>query len=238
MRYDKSVERPSSSESISSLLRQIQNFEATESKANTGTGARREGSKFEALLASLWMKLGKHCEIHGAQGTDVQGSGSHWYRKLTVNNRDLLLPLGRRQGTAVPNARPPRWLESEFRVTDLVARFPGIRKARDQYAPESGPFAGDSYQSMFDGLSTKFDDTIVLIQDNILHEKILLEYKTAKSSKKVQIDANVHERLSFQMLQYLEAALRYTRCSLAVIVNGAFIRYRNKYHVKAHDVSL
>ena len=234
MRYDQPMSKPSSSPEISSLLKQMEQFEATESRANTGTGARREGSKFEVLLASLWVKLGEYCEAQGAQGNDVQGNGSRWYRKLTVDKRDLLLPLGRRQGTAVPNATPPRWLESEYGVTELVAKFPGVREACARYAPDSGPFAGDDYQQMFDGLSTEFDDTIVLVQDNILHEKILLEYKTAKSSKKVQLDANVHERLSFQMMQYLEAALRYTRCSLAVFANGAFIRYRNKYHVNFH----
>ena len=62
----------------------------------------------------------------------------------------------------------------------------------------------------------------------------MIEYKSGKSSKKGSIDGNAHERLSFQMMQYLEAATRYTRCSLAVIANGAFIRYRNKYHVSFH----
>ena len=35
-------------------------------------------------------------------------------------------------------------------------------------------------------------------------------------------------------MQYLEVATRYTRCSLQVMANGAFIRYRNKYHVNFH----
>lgn len=67
-----------------------------------------------------------------------------------------------------------------------------------------------------------------------MREKILLEYKTAKSSKGRQIDGNAHERLSFQIMQYLEVATRYTKCSLMVLANGAFIRYRNKYHVSFH----
>lgn len=65
-------------------------------------------------------------------------------------------------------------------------------------------------------------------------KKILLEYKTAKSTAGGQIDGNAHERLSFQIMQYLEVATRYTKCSLAVIANGAFVRYRNKYHVNVH----
>ncbi|MGC9360482.1 MAG: hypothetical protein ACP5G7_08945 [Anaerolineae bacterium] len=58
-----------------------------------------------------------------------------------------------------------------------------------------------------------------------------MEYKTAKSSKGISLDGNAHERLSFQILQYLEIATRYPRCSLVVIANGAFAFYRNKYHV-------
>jgi hypothetical protein len=35
-------------------------------------------------------------------------------------------------------------------------------------------------------------------------------------------------------MQYLEVATRYTKCSFMVMANGAFIRYRNKYHVNFH----
>jgi hypothetical protein len=61
-----------------------------------------------------------------------------------------------------------------------------------------------------------------------------MEYKTAKSSGGRQIDGNAHERLSFQIMQYLEVATRYSKCTLTVLANGAFIRYRNKYHVNFH----
>lgn len=61
-----------------------------------------------------------------------------------------------------------------------------------------------------------------------------MEYKTAKSSAGRQIDGNAHERLSFQIMQYLEVATRYTRCSFVVRTTGAFDRYRNKYHVNFH----
>lgn len=87
---------------------------------------------------------------------------------------------------------------------------------------------------MYSGLTTKFDDTIVLEEAGVLREKLLLEYKTAKSSKGTQIDGNAHERLSFQVMQYLEVATRYTKCSLIVITNGVYVRYRNKYHVNFH----
>ena len=35
-------------------------------------------------------------------------------------------------------------------------------------------------------------------------------------------------------MQYLEIATRYTKCSMVVMTNGAFARYRNKYHVSFH----
>lgn len=61
----------------------------------------------------------------------------------------------------------------------------------------------------------------------------MLEYKTAKSSAGRQIDGNA-VRPSFQIMQYLEVATRYTKCGLMVMANGAFVRYRNKYHVNFH----
>jgi hypothetical protein len=121
-----------------------------------------------------------------------------------------------------------------FPVSELVAKYPTETEAIRRYAPEAGPFAGTQYPSIYSGLMTKFDDTVVLEQDGLLREKLLLEYKTAKSSSRRQIDGNAHERLSFQVMQYLEVATRYTKCSLVVIANGAFVRYRNKYHVSFH----
>ncbi|MSQ29568.1 MAG: hypothetical protein EXR68_03660 [Dehalococcoidia bacterium] len=87
---------------------------------------------------------------------------------------------------------------------------------------------------MFDRMTTRFDDTVVLEDNGVLIEKILLEYKTSKAGDGKRLDANVHERLSFQMMQYLEVATRFMKCSLVVISNGAFARYRNKYHPGFH----
>ena len=125
-------------------------------------------------------------------------------------------------------------MEVVFGVPDLIAAFPTEAEAIRKYAPQTGAYAGKKYPNIYNGLKTKFDDTVVLVDDGVLHEKILLEYKTAKSSARRQIDGNAHERLSFQIMQYLEVATRYTKCSLMVIANGAFIRYRNKYHVNFH----
>lgn len=109
-------------------------------------------------------------------------------------------------------------------MSDAIAR----------YAPPHGPFADDRYPRMYEGLSTSFDGTMLLEDGGVLKHKVLLEYKTGKSSAGRHIDGNAHERLSFQVMQYLEAATRYTRCSLVILANGAFASYRNKYHVSFH----
>jgi hypothetical protein len=84
---------------------------------------------------------------------------------------------------------------------------------------------------MFAGMTTRFDDTIVLEEADVLAEKILLEHTTAKSSESVQTDVNARERLTFQVMQYLEVATREPDCSLTVIADGAFAARRNTYHV-------
>lgn len=87
---------------------------------------------------------------------------------------------------------------------------------------------------MYKALKTTFGGTVLLTENGALIEKILILYKTAKSTKDEKIDGNAHERLSFQIMQYLEAAKRYPRCSLVVIANGAYVKYENKYHVNFH----
>jgi len=210
----------------------MEQFEAGASRANTGTGARDEGAKFEVLVGTLWKEMAEFCRLSGARSSTIHGVGTRWFHELIVEDRALFLPFERIQGTK--NQPSTRWLETDFGVTDLVNAYPGVDQATGRYAPPTGPYAGEDYPGMFHGLSTCFDDTIVLVEAGVLKEKILLEYKTGKSSNGRQVDANVHERLSFQMMQYLEAATRYTRCSLVVLTNGAFARYRNKYHVNFH----
>jgi len=135
---------------------------------------------------------------------------------------------------ADPKAAQHRWLEVRFGVSDLITAFPTKAEAIRKYAPQVGPYAGELYPELYSESTTKFDDTVVLMDKGQLYEKILLEYKTAKSSTGRHIDGNAHERLTFQIMQYLEVATRYTQCSLVVLANGAFIRYRNKYHVSFH----
>lgn len=155
-----------------------------------------------------------------------------------MDDRSLYLPDSRRVGASPVSigSGDPRYacFDRTFQVSDMVKKCPGNAEAIRRHSPPHGPYAGDKYPQMFDEMTTKFDGTVLLEQNRTLKEKILLEYKTAKSSKGRQIDGNAHERLSFQVLQYLEISTRYTHCSLVVLANGAFSRYRNKYHVNFH----
>jgi hypothetical protein len=217
-----------------SLCTKMERFEAKGSVANTGTGSRREGQGFERLLGELWESVRRQAVEAGAECTFVLGTGNRRWACLALADRKLFLPNNPKTPVTEPDAQPSRWLEVDFSVAELVEKFPSHADAVRRYAPETGSFAKEQYQGIYSGLSTKFDDTVVLVQGGVLREKILLEYKTAKSSRRRTIDGNAHERLSFQIMQYLEVATRYTKCSLVVFANGAFVRYRNKYHVNFH----
>src|SRR5262249_13288195 len=156
----------------------------------------------------------------GAKRDYVAGSTNRKWARFTVGDRSLAIPTD--LGTPYPNSM--RWLEVTFGVQDLIAAFPSEAAIIAKCAPKACPYAGALYPTIYQNLTTRFDDTVVLEEAGVLKEKILLEYKTAKSSKARQIDGNAHERLSFQILQYLEVATRYTKCSLHVMANGAFVR--------------
>jgi len=223
------------SDVILKICEQMENFEAPGSIAKTGTGSRREGEDFENLIAKLWLEFRDTAQLSGANIEIVKTSGSRFYAKLTVGKRSVFIPtLEDNNITHYLDVENSQWLDIAFSVSGLVEKYPTEDEAIRRYAPETGPYANKSYPSIYKGMKTKFDDTVVLLDNGILREKILLEYKTAKSTAKHQIDGNAHERLSFQMMQYLEVATRYTKCSLVVIANGAFVRYRNKYHVNFH----
>lgn len=209
----------------------MENFEATASRASTGTGSRREGAAFEGLAANLWDALGDH--LVSLEGIDELRPYPRFRRFRSPAGRTLCLPSRRpvQAGHVEAGERMRAWLSCRFDVADLVGTYPGVAEAVQRYAPETGPYSGPNYPAMYGSRRTTFDDTILLEENGVLVEKMLLEYKTAKSSGGVAIDGNAHERLSFQALQYLEVATRYPSCSFVVFANGAFARYKNKYHV-------
>ncbi len=218
---------------LQGIANAMQEFEAGASVANTGTGSRREGNQFEKLVGELWTEAATYLIAKGATPTNVTGPKGHRWTKLEYESRTLYLP----SVDAIPmvsNLTEERWLGLTYMVSDLIAAFPGEAEAIERYGPDIGPFQGEDYPKMYGKRSTRFDDAIVLEDDGVLKEKILLEYKTAKSTSKRAIDGNAHERLSFQVLQYLEIATRYTCCTMAVLANAAFVKYLNKYHVSFH----
>jgi hypothetical protein len=213
------------------LLKILYEFEATESQADTGAGSRREGADFEELISQMWESVVDFCISNGARQTYIQASKSGW-SCLAVAGCRLYLPDSRGNGTKADTGK--RWLTTEYQVQELIAAYPGVSDAVQRYSPDDGPYAAANYHSIYKNLTTRFDGVILKEEDGILREKILLEYKTAKSSKGERIDGNAHERLSFQIMQYLEVATRYPKCSLMVFANGAFVQYKNKYHVNFH----
>ena len=219
---------------LAALISEMEAFEASESVEKTGTGSRREGEGFERLVGQMWVAFRRTAEKGGARVSATEPVGQRHYAKLAVESRALIVPATSEDTRALGVAGPSRWLETTFPVAGLIASYPGEAEAIARYSPDRGPFSNQDYPAMYSGLKTKFDDTLVLQDGGVLKEKILLEYKTAKSSRGTQIDGNAHERLSFQVMQYLEVATRYTKCSFVVLANGAFIRYRNKYHVNFH----
>lgn len=223
------------SRQLSEYAAKMEIFEAVGSLANTGAGARGEGRQFEILAHGWWQMIADH--LGAARLVVIKRFNDANYRtwlRLECKGRAVIVPAVEPDRTLPISSQ--RWLEQKFRVDELVAQYPGIEEAVARYSPDSGVFAGSAYPKMFSGLTTDFDDTIVFEENGILRCKVLLEYKTAKRVEKspTRLEGNAHERLSFQMLQYLEVATRYTRCAFWVLVNGAFSRLRNKYHVNFH----
>lgn len=212
----------------------MESFHASGSVANTGTGARREGEDFERLVGDMWCAFGDLIATAGANSCVVAGVGARRHKKLEVAPRVLYIPTSCNSRPTCRDSYGLQWLDVSYKVSDLICTYPTQAQAIREYAPKLGPYSGDKYPEIYNGLETKFDDTVVLVDDGVLREKILLEYKTAKSSNGQTIDGNAHERLSFQIMQYLEVATRYTKCSFVVLANGAFVYYRNKYHVNFH----
>jgi len=221
-------------EAIRDAVASMVSFEASESRANTGTGSRREGDDFERRLAAgLWDAVAAFlvARAHSVEGAVARGRQGHQgHLRISVGTRSLWIPARDVSGFS-PVQNGQRWLARSYAVQEMIDNYPGTAEAVARWAPDVGPYAGSDYPELYSGLSTKFDAVVLREERATLKEKILIEYKTAKASKERQIDGNAHERLSFQAMQYLEVATRYPRCSFVVMANDAFVRYRNKYHV-------
>lgn len=130
---------PSLNRDIQRLAASVDAFEASESVANTGTGARREGEDFERLIARLWLAFRRLAESGGASVSVVVGVGTRRYARLTVGQRSLFAPAAASENVTEPNAEPLRWLEVVFGVSDLVAAFPTEGRGRSAVRSGDGP---------------------------------------------------------------------------------------------------
>ncbi len=242
---------------LKTILDAMERFEASASRRGTPAGSREEGNKFEHLAGEMWAWFALSLRRDVAGICNVR-DGS--YRSIVLYHSKGCIVLPRinithlseearnevEKITDIRNVKEP-WKEraikenkASFLVSDVLRNWinSGIC---EEISPESGPFSGSKYPEIFQNIRTRFDGAISIFQvDNhnvFLAEKILLEYKTAKASDEEKIDGNAHERLSFQIMQYLELATQFPKCSLAVFANGAFVKYKNKYHISFHAQS-
>jgi len=217
------------------------------STAGTPAGSRPEGRAFEAAIGETWREF---FELHRPwiELRRVHVPEDRRAVAIEVTNPSLdaqmYLPI-----EALPSSNsypevagrfPASWLQRRFQVSELLETHLGDRIF--EFAPptsqDSRLYWGTNYPSLYAGKTTNFDFTIALARRGVLVEKLLFEYKYAKSSGEVSVDGNAHERLSFQVLEYLEIAPRYTNCSLNVITSDAFVQYRNKYHPSFHQQAI
>jgi hypothetical protein len=111
-----------------------------------------------------------------------------------------------------------------------TGQIESVKPSKPPTPADSALYYGENYPAMFAGIMTEFDFSGSLVSGGTLKEKMLFEYNYAKSSDQRKLDGNAHERLGFQILQYIEIAKRYPSCSFNVIAAQAFSEYRNKYH--------
>lgn len=211
-------------------------FEPAPGKSKQGAGAASGGRDFEALVRSFWDAIGECAQAVGARCTYLPGVDKpkcYHLAHCQIDHRILVLPSARKTGATFPTKIGYEWLRHIFKIIELVQKYPGTDEAIQRYAPDDGPFAYARYPEMYGSITTEYDGAVLLISEDMLYEKILIECKSAKRDDRYpdKLVGNVHERLSYQTMQYLEIATRYPRCSLVAISNGAYVRYHNKYHV-------
>jgi hypothetical protein len=205
----------------------------------TAAGTRTEGREFEQAVRDAWIIFAREIRIIASIHVVLpQREGQH--KALKVQSKhgpwaifwDYSEDMAGFAESTITEDVPPRWLEKKFLCSELLQEQLG--SGSYPFAPptpqDSKLYYGDNYPGLFKGMTTSFDFSGSLVVDGSLKEKMLFEYKYGKSSNSDRIDGNAHERLGFQILQYLEIAQQFPSCSLNVIAAQAFSEYRNKYH--------
>ncbi len=226
----------------------IATYSGGPSLAGVPAGGRVEGKQFEAAVAEAWITFAQEVRstatIHVVEPArpgqprviKFQSNKGPWAMYLDFSG-DI---ASHAADGDLREEVPPEWLEKKYLVSELLEAQigPGPYTFAPPTRLDSKLYHADHYPEMFAAKSTNFDYSGAFVEDGQLREKLLFEYKYAKSSGNDTIDGNAHERLSFQVLQYLEIALRYPACSLNVIAAQAFSEYRNKYHPSFNQQAL
>lgn len=220
---------------VRDACRRLAATEAGPSLVGRPVGAAPGGGDFELAVRAVWVALVRSLAGLGL-AVDAVRSGEALLTRLSnpefQSGLIVALPPRGALGEAFTASKevPAYWGRRVFAVTDLVD---GAQVAR--FAPptaeDSPQFFGARYPGMFGGAKTAFDFNVVCERSGVFLDKMLFEYKAGKSTNGARLDGNVHERLGYQSLQYLEVALRHPNTSFNVIASSAFARYRNKYHV-------
>ncbi len=188
----------------------LNTFEAPETQTGVPAGGVREYVHFHVLAKAFLSELAD--KLAGEYGGSLPaGSGDMHWRKI-VNGRRVCY---------VPCAPPP------FNV--VVA---GIPRWLSWKASERPQFSSVDESGAWEG-AFRFKGVIGLIEEGCPPVRILTEYVTGKSSEGEKMDGNAHERLSYKVLQYLDAMHNgdpQEGCELFVFGNGAFTKYTNRFY--------
>lgn len=209
----------------------------------TAAGTRGEGREFEAAVKRAWIlfaqEINKVATIHVARPQregqhdciKMQGRGGPWAIFFAYSSDMAKFAEGE-----ITEDVPPDWLAKTFLVSDLVGPSP---YSFAPPTPQDSPlYYGENYPKMFEGMTTSFDFSGALVDNGALREKMLWEYKYGKSTDGKRLDGNAHERLGYQVLQYLELAQRFPSCSFNVIASQSFSEFRSKYHAGFNAMGL
>ena len=232
---------------IGSKLREIASHlaavEAAESQPGLPAGSAAGGSDFEHAMADAWVEIGKTLEQEGCSVIDAISGKNRMCGLRSPNGERVVYLLG----SCVQYGLPPKereqipelWGQHSYTTSHLIEAHLGddVLKFAPETSRDSERFFSENYPLMYAGRKTSFDFTLACADNKTLSEKILFEYKSGKSSSGVSLDGNAHERLSFQMLQYLEIAGHGYPVSFNVFTSSAFSKYKNKYHVSFNQQS-
>lgn len=236
------------SQAFSELADELDSIVSGPSVTGRPAGSSDAGTKFEGAIEGVWERFAllhrPFVEIVSiTDPTPVRGASSILCLRNPRNGAAIFFEDKKKAITPDYSEiveLPAAWMQKKFVVSHLIENHLG--EGPYSFAPptskDSPLYYGDNYPSLYSGKTTNFDWAMALSLNGMLIEKMLFEYKSAKSSRGETVDGNAHERLAFQTLQYLEVASQVSSCSLNVIMSSAFAKYKNKYHPSFNQQSI